>query len=234
MKYLLLGLWLIVSTASAQSVKTYIPKNAYLYLPVMVKEQKQYFPDVPDTAYMPALTEHESCPSLTSKRCWSPDSELKTEKEQGVGLGQITRAYDKTGKVRMDALEDMKRRYDSELKELSWLTVKKRPDLQIRALVLMTRGNYKSLHPVKNPIYRLQMTDAAYNGGLGGLNKERMACGLAKDCDPQIWFDNVEKYCLKSKKALYGNRTPCDINRHHVDDVFNTRMPKYRPLVNAM
>lgn len=73
----------------------------------------------------------------------------------------------------------------------------------------------------------LAFADAAYNGGIGGLNSERRACKLAPDCDPTKWFGNVELYCLKSKAALYGNRSACDINRHHVKDVLLTRISKY-------
>lgn len=67
-----------------------------------------------------------------------------------------------------------------------------------------------------------------YNGGMGGVNNERRACGLRKDCNPQFWFDNVERTCMKSKKPLYSGRSACDINRHHVHDVFQVRASKYR------
>lgn len=225
---LCLALWSFA--LQAQNVKTYIPSNAYLYLPTLKVEQAKFFPELPIPAYMPSLIEHESCISLTSKRCWSPESELKSAREQGVGFGQITRAYNKAGEVRMDALKDIRDRHNVELRELSWLNVKQRPDLQLRAMVLMSKDNYKALFQVKDANARLHMTDAAYNGGLGGLKKERTACGLAKGCDPQYWFGHVERYCLKSKEAIYGNRSPCDINRHHVDDVFNTRLAKYAAL----
>lgn len=227
---IVLCLLLISYSTQAQNVKTYIPSNAFLYLPMLKVEQSKFFPELPVPAYMPALVEHESCISLTSKRCWSPESELKSAREQGVGFGQTTRAYNKAGKVRMDALKDIRDRHNAELRELSWLNIKQRPDLQLRALVLISKDNYKALFQITDPSARLQMSDAAYNGGLGGLRKERTACGFAKDCDPQYWFGHVERYCLKSKTAIYGSRSPCDINRHHVSDVFNTRLPKYATL----
>ena len=74
----------------------------------------------------------------------------------------------------------------------------------------------------------LAFADAGYNGGNGGVDKERRACKLTKDCDPSRWFNNVELLCLKSKKALYGNRSACDINRYHVRDVMHVRAEKYR------
>lgn len=74
----------------------------------------------------------------------------------------------------------------------------------------------------------LAFGDAGYNGGNGGVDKERRACKLASNCDPSKWFNHVERYCMKSKAALYGTRSACDINRHHVEDVLITRAPKYR------
>jgi membrane-bound lytic murein transglycosylase MltF len=50
----------------------------------------------------------------------------------------------------------------------------------------------------------LRMCDAAYNGGYGGLQQERRACGQRAGCDPQKWFAHVEQVCLKSKVKWKG------------------------------
>lgn len=222
------GLPLLPAATAAPEVTTYIPPQAYPYLPLVRSETLRLFQHAPSVAYFPALIEHESCISLTHKRCWNPGSELKTARERGLGLGQITIAYREDGTVRFDKLEEMRAAYQKELKELSWLTLSARPDLQIRAIILQVKANYDRLYRVTSDWDRLQMADSAYNGGAGGLDKERLACGLAKDCDPQRWIDHVEKRCLKSKKALYGTRSACDINRHHVLDTTVIRLPKYR------
>lgn len=208
--------------------KDYIPEAAYKFLPVVKTEVTNLFPDIPEMAYVPSLIEHESCISLTHSKCWNPSSRLKTAREEGAGLGQLTRAYDKAGKIRFDSLTEMVGRYPRYLNELKWSNIYDRPDLQIRALLLMSKGNYDSLYSIKDNTSRLAMADAAYNGGLGGLRKEIVACGLSKDCNPQLWFDNVELHCLKSKKILYANRNACDINRQHTRDVLNTRLNKYK------
>lgn len=213
--------------AVAQNTKTYIPPQAFQYFDTIKSESSKFMPELDQVYYLPGLIEHESCISLKHSKCWNPKSQLKSKREEGGGLGQITRAYTDDGKVRFDSLSDMAKRHKSELKELSWDNLYTRPDLQIRSIILMTRDNYRSLYDVKDNLERLKMSDIAYNGGLGGLQKERRVCGLAKDCDPNIWFGNVEKFCLKSKKPLYGGRNACDINRHHAEDVFHTRMPKY-------
>ena len=212
-------------SAQAQTLSE-IPPNAAQYLPLAVTETTRHWPDVPTVAYVPSLIELESCITPTHKRCWSPTSELRTPREQGLGLGQLTRAWRADGSLRFDSLSDARRRFP-QLRELSWSTLRDRPDLQIRTLVLMSRDTWEVLRVVSNPWDRLAMTDAAYNGGLGGLQSERRACQIASDCDPQKWFGNVERYCLKSKAALYAGRSPCDINRHHVKDVFR-KIPKYQ------
>jgi len=176
-----------------------------------------------------SLIEHESCISLTHSRCWNPKSRLKSAREEGAGLGQITRAYRPDGSVRFDALAEIRSKHKNELYELSWSNVYERPDLQIRAVVLKSKDNYVYyMKKASSPFEALAFGDAAYNGGIGGLDKERRACQLAEGCDPSKWFGHVERYCLKSKAALYGNRSACDINRHHVKDVLLIRAPKYQ------
>ena len=225
---LALLVFLLSSDVVAIDVKTYIPPQAYSYRLTIKNELNTYFREIPHWNYIPSLIEHESCISLTHSRCWNPRSQLKTSREEGAGLGQLTRAYNSDGTLRFDSLEEMRKKYYAELKELKWETIYSRPDLQIRTMILMVRDIYNMLYAVEDKDNRLQMSDAAYNGGLSGLLKERRACGLASNCDPNIWFNHVEKYCLKSKKALYGNRSACDINRQHVYDVYIVRMPKYQ------
>lgn len=93
---------------------------------------------------------------------------------------------------------------------------------------MKSKDNYESFLPYSfNTLEALAFADAAYNGGLKGVNEERRACLLTKGCDHTKWFGNTELLCLKSKAALYGNRSACDINRHHVTDVILTRSSKY-------
>lgn len=223
--YGLMGLF--GSVARAQDVRTFIPPAAEQYRLTFRDEQRAHWPDHPRPELLPALVEHESCVTLRSSRCWNPSSRLKSTREEGAGFGQITRAWGTNGTLRFDALAEMRERHPA-LREWSWSNVYNRPDLQLRAVVLKVRGDYQSLGVVSDPIERLAMADAAYNGGLGGVNQERRACGLRAGCDPQRWWGNVEATCLKSRQPLYGGRSACDINRHHVKDVLVVRSPKYR------
>jgi membrane-bound lytic murein transglycosylase MltF len=111
---------------------------------------------------------------------------------------------------------------------MQWSTIYQRPDLQIRSMILLSRSNYRSLTTVKDPLERMYFSDLAYNAGLGRVYKDRRLCGLRKECDPGRWFGQVEMTCTASSKAIYGNRSACDISRHHVYDVIKINLPKYK------
>lgn len=226
--FILLILISISNSSYSLDVKTYIPEKAKIYMPVVVKEQNLYFKDINIPWYFGGLIEQESCLSLTNKRCFDPSSKLDTSREIGLGLGQITKAFNKDGSIRFDALTEMKTNHKNELGEMTWNNIAIRPDLQVRTIILMIKDNYNYFYKVKDELERFKFSDAGYNGGKGGTAKERTQCGLTKGCDPQVWNNNVEKVCLKSKKPLYGNRNACDINREHVTNVFNLRMNKYK------
>jgi len=209
----------------------YIPYNAFKYIPILIKEQKTIFPEFTNSPYFSSLIEQESCIYLTASKCWDPKSRLKTSREEGAGLSQLTRAYRKNGTLRFDTVRILRTKYNVYLKELTWDTVYQRPDLQIRGMILLWKDGYEDLPKnITNKIDRIAMADAAYNGGMRGVIKDRRLCGLTKNCNPNIWFDNIENTCSKSKRILYGNRSACDINRDHVKKVLKVRYNKYNVL----
>ena len=230
MRYWILGfLWALgMGNAWGQNVKTYIPPQAFEYKATIGQELETYFTALPERNYVPALIEHESCISLKHSKCWNSASRLKTSREEGAGLGQLTRAWTADGTLRFDSLTDLRTRYKQDLAEARWETIYQRPDVQIRIIVLMLRDSWNRLYDVKDTMGRIAMMDAAYNGGLGNVNKERRVCGLTKGCDSGLWFGHVEKHCLRSKKPLYAGRSVCDIRTYHVSDVLKTRLPKYQ------
>jgi hypothetical protein len=213
--------------ARAQDVRTYIPAAAEAHRATFRAEQARHWPDHPRRELLPALVEHESCITLRHSRCWNPSSRLKSAREEGAGLGQITRAWHPDGRLRFDALQEMRDRHPA-LREWSWANVYQRPDLQLRAVILKTRGDFLALRVVEDYGQRLAFADAAYNGGMGGVQRDRRACQVTAGCDPQRWFGHVEGTCTKSRAPLYAGRSACDINRHHVHDVLVVRSPKYR------
>jgi hypothetical protein len=218
---------LISCNVFAQDVKTYIPEKAKIYAPILRTEQLKYWPTHPMPEVLAGLGEQESCLSLKHKKCWDPKSQLKTSREEGASIFQITRAFNSDGSIRFDALNELKNKHPV-LGEWNWNNVYTRADLSLAAVVLKTNDDYKSLYLIRDPIERLYFQDSAYNGGMGGVQNDRRACGLKKGCNPQIWFDNVENSCTKSMKPLYGS-TACAINRLHTTNVFKVRSNKYKP-----
>lgn len=201
-----------------------LPAEYGVYGPVLKVEQERYWPDHPDPPALAALIEQESCPSLKSSQCWNPSARLKTAREEGAGMGQITRAYRADGSMRFDALAGLKGQYSTELAGWSWDNVYQRPDYQLRAVVLMSRD---AARPFRGLAGWLQFGDAAYNGGGAGVQQERRACNLTAGCDPAQWFNHVALHCLKSRQPIYAGRSACDINREHVYNVFKIRRAKY-------
>ena len=87
MRYLAFFLLVVSSLAFGQSVKTYIPPQAFEHKETIRYEINTFFPNIPEYNYIPSLIEHESCLSLKHSRCWKSTSELKSKREQGTGLG---------------------------------------------------------------------------------------------------------------------------------------------------
>jgi len=223
------SLLLFSGSAFCLDVYTYIPKNALPLLPIVQEQQHLVFPDAPIPFYIGALIEQESCISLTHSKCWTANSELNTSREFGCGVFQITKAFNKTGGIRFDTLADLKKKYPEELEDLTWENIEERPDLQIRAGLLLTRDNYEALSSIKDPFNRMAFADSAYNGGIGNLQKSRRVCGMTKGCNPDVWFGNVETTLVQSDVAIYGTSSPKSINIEHVYQDMSVRLFKYRP-----
>ncbi len=199
------------------------PPQAETLLPVLRAEIKQHWPNHPQPSYFGGLIEHESCITLKHSRCWRPTSRLLTAREEGAGLGQLTRAWRNDGSLRFDALAEMRQAHPA-LRELDWASIYQRPDLQLRAVVLKSRDDWHAIPPTAA---RLEFTDLAYNAGRGRVDRDRRACGLTPGCDPSQWWGHVEHTCTASRAPIYGSRSACDISRHHVHDVLRVRAPRY-------
>ncbi|TXI23123.1 MAG: hypothetical protein E6Q67_04910 [Roseateles sp.] len=198
-----------------------IPAQAEALLPVLHREIKAAWPAHPWPAYYGGLIEHETGP-CPGRQCWRPTARLKSAREEGAGLAQITRTWDADGKPRFDVLAELRDAFPAALGELSWLTIYERPELQMRAMVIKSRTDWRWMRSWA----RIEFMDLAWNAGRGRVSQDRRACGLKPGCDPAQWFGHVETTCTASRVALYGRRSACDISRHHVADVM-ARATKY-------
>ena len=216
---LLTGLLFLAFASRATAAD--LPPNAVKYLPVLAAEQLLHWPDAPLPSALAAQVEQESCPSLKSAKCWNPHTELKTSREYGFGLGQITITS------RFDNFKEA-RKLDSSLRDWQFED-RYDPARQLRTLVLMDRANYlrlASLIPDRQE--RLAMSLSGYNGGMGGVLSDRRLCASINGCDPARWWGNVERYSLKNKTAAHGyGKSFFEINREYPRNILFARRVRY-------
>ena len=216
-------LMLVVTASRAEQSP---PAAAGALLPVLKAEQGRLWPELAMPSVLGAQVEQETGP-CPGRQCWNPKAELHTSREQGVGLGQFTRAFSATGATRFDALAELKRDFPQELAGLSWQAPYD-PRLQLRALVLKDLQGYRMVQGAASQEDRLAMAFSAYNGGLGGLASDRRACAGTRGCDPSRWFGNVEHTSLKAKAAVPGyGASFFQINRGYVEHVMHTYRRRY-------
>lgn len=220
--------WLLSIPAWAAAPDN-LPPLAVKYIPVLKSEIHDHWADMPLKSYFAALIETESCISLKSKGCWNPRTELKTDREYGFGLGQITVTK------RFNVFEESKAS-DVSLRNWQW-DDRFNPQLQIRALVIKVRNEYYIIRKWgATPMDGLAFTDSAYNGGRGSVSKDRLLCSNTKGCNPAKWFGNVELTSFKSKTRVAGyGQSFYDINRGHVRNTINLlpRRQKYVPYMDS-
>ncbi len=204
-----------------------IPVLAKLYLPLLVASQNTYWPDAPQPHTMAGQVEQETCASLTHRKCWNPKAELKTSREYGFGLGQLTTAYHADGSKRFSAFDEVKPLH-RDLREWQWED-RYDPGKQLAALVLMDRSLYRRLSPLaETERDAWSFTLSAYNGGAGGLLKDRLLCSQKPGCDPRRWSGNVETTSTKARTAVAGyGQSFFAINRAYVENTLDSRREKY-------
>lgn len=227
----------LAAHAAPVDVKTYVPKNAISLIPVLQQQEQAVWPSIKAPSYPAALVEQESCISLTHSKCWSTKAQLKTSREEGGGLSQLTRSWKADGALRFDALAEVKTLDPKGLQELNWTTLYTRADLNLRAVLDKVKDCHRKLQflsPKMKTEDVFAQCDAAYNGGYGGLLSDRRLCSQTKGCDPDKWFGNVELTSLKSKEKWQGyGQSAFDINRSHVQYAWVIRRPKYMPYLGA-
>lgn len=206
-----------------------LPPNAEKYIPVLKSEQGKYWPGMPAPSTLAAQVEQETCVSLRSPRCWSPRAELRTSRERGVGLGQITKT------ARFDALAELRAAYPKELAGWSWSSTSiYDPAYQLRGMVLKDYQGWRVVQGAETDADRLAFTFAAYNGGAGGVLSDRRVCRAMAGCDAGRWFGHVERTSLKAKTAAAGyGKSFYEINREYVTNILRVRRAKYVPLLES-
>ena len=218
-----------ISSASAQP---FIPVNAHTYAPVLVDKQHARWPTAPQPWTLAGLIEQETCSSLHSTRCWNPREELKTYREYGFGLGQVTIAYNTDGSERFNEFTELQKKYAS-LRNWEWDN-RYDPGYQLTAVIEMTLALWTKIPPAAGDDDRWAFTLVSYNGGLGALLQDRRFCANSDGCDITRWFGNIETHSLKSKvpQKAYGGQSWYSITRGYVKNVLTIRRAKYQQFWN--
>ena len=183
----------------------------------------QFWPAHPMPSAMPAQVEQETCDPRASQKwkCFNPKAELKTSREYGFGLGQltVTPAFNNFNVVT--------RQYPA-LRNWQWAQ-RYQPREQLIALLSMDRTAYSACaNLMGTPYDSLACTFASYNGGLGGFRSDRRVCANTAGCNPRIWFGNVEHTSAKAKVPASGyGQSFFQINRAYVRSVLVVRRGKY-------
>lgn len=198
-----------------------IPVLAQTYLPVLAAVIVALWPRMPDPPLLAGQIEQETCASLKHRKCWNPQAELKTDREYGFGLGQLTVT------PKFNNFEAAKT-WDKSLAGWKWEN-RYDPTMQLRALVAYDRNLYSQIRFGATDRDKLAFTFSAYNGGLGGLLKDRRICAATTGCDPDRWFGHIEYHSFRATKAVKGyGKSFFEINREYVHNIMNVRSEKYR------
>jgi hypothetical protein len=218
--FTLIGLGFVCSVL-ASDLPPNLPEKAKPYWPILIEVQQDLWKDAPDVALLGSQIEQETCPSLKHSKCWNPRAELKTSREYGFGLGQLTVT------PRFNNFVESQK-WDVSLRGWTWED-RYNPVYQLRAVVAYMRNLNIQVKGANSDWDRYAMALSAYNGGLGGLNKDRVLCKNTKGCDSTKWFGHVEKTSLKAKTSVHGyGKSFFEINREYVRNVMIVRIGRYR------
>lgn len=219
---------IVVMCSASRAATLEAPPQAVALFPTLKAEQQAYWSELKNPSYLAAQIEQETCASLKNSKCWNYLAELKTSREHGVGLGQLTIAYSAAGTVRFDALTELVQHHPKDLKGFSWSNWKD-PRLQVRGVILKDRDTCNRITNTKTQADLVAMCMSAYNGGFTGLSNDRLSCRAKAGCDAGVWFGNVELTSIKAKTVIpgYGGQSPFSINRTYVQNVMNVRRGRY-------
>jgi hypothetical protein len=221
----------VIPPAQKNIPKPEVPQNSLQFFPFINELLDLKWETLRTRSVIPSVVEQETCITLKHKSCWNPQAQLKTSREYGFGLGQLTIAYNANGTERFNNFMEIKK-FDSELKKWQW-SDRFNPKYQLRALIVQYRNHYNSIKWTDDELNRLAFADSAYNGGLGGVLQDRKKTAT-NGGNPNLWFGNnnvaANSYKAKITTSGYG-KSFYQINREHVNNVINVRRFKYIPYV---
>lgn len=221
---ILLCLFLLPAAPASGSVG--ISPQARELLPLLATVIRAQWPACPQPWVIAGKIEQESA--------WKVRAELKTSREYGFGLGQITIAYNADGTERFNNFAHALR-VTMMSKTITW---EKRfdPTFQLTYSVLMDRANYAAVATFfDDDESRTAGMLIAYNAGLGAILR-RKAEAVRRGVDPpRKWYGGLESIHPRSEdRVLYGRPLYRRINEYPAL-IMRTRATKYRaPMIDLL
>jgi hypothetical protein len=202
------------------SIGAQISDRARPYLPVLTSAINEQWPAMPQREMAAGQTEQESS--------WKQTATLKTSRELGRGLVQLTIAYNKDGKERFNAYQDAVR-----LKALSkwdWRNDPYNARYQLTYLVLTDKANFATVRRyMVNDVETWKASLVCYNAGQGRwLARKAMAKQMGLPVDR--WTGGLEQaHGTRENSILYGRPLWQAVNEY--PRVIFGRSEKYRGVV---
>ncbi len=197
------------------------------YIPTYKQVVRQHWPDAPHQEYFPGKVEQETCVNLA--KCWNPRVELKTSREYGCGLSEVTRAYRKDGSIRFDKLEEARHRYAA-LAGWNWDN-RFEPRYHFVFIALEAKRLYASMRPYfTDDINRWAAAMVSYNSGPGTVTDRRAVCSRVKGCDRTLWFGGLDTVMIPGEEKLLYGKPLYQRRNEYPHNIIHIRSAKYIPL----
>ncbi|MCE5333770.1 MAG: hypothetical protein LLG06_04190 [Desulfobacteraceae bacterium] len=202
-----------------------ITTQARELLPLLASVIRTQWPECPQPWVLAGKIEQESA--------WKVKAQLKTSREYGFGLGQITIAYNADGTERFNNFTSALR-VTMMAKTITW---EKRfdPKFQLTYSVLTDRSNFALVSSFfDDGESRMAGMLVSYNAGPGRIVQRKAEAVRRGIRVPRTWFDGLENIHPRSeKKLIYGRPLYVAVNEYP-KLILHTRSPKYREAMTRL
>jgi hypothetical protein len=190
------------------------------YLIIMSDVIRTYWPAAPGKPIMAGKIEQESA--------WKNKATLKTSRELGRGLGQMTIAYRTDGSERFNIYRDAVKM--KALKNWDWQADPYNVRYQLTFSVLTDRSNFGTVRPYAvNDYQAWKMALVCYNAGQGRWLSRRHNA-KARDRPADRWDGGLDMtYSSGEAKLLYGRPLYEAVNEYPT--VIFSRAQKYKEML---
>lgn len=188
------------------------------FLPLYDELRADHWPDMP--------LQQIPCGQVEQESSWNERATLKTSRELGRGLTQMTIAYRSDGSERFNIYKEATAKFRV-LRDWNWRADPYNVRYQLTFLILQDRRNFVLMTPMfRDDTERWKAALVCYNAGLGRVLSRR-AEAKSRDSPVDIWTGGLDRsYGLAEKKLLYGRPLWQVVNEYPVK-VFQ-RAEKYR------